>query len=235
MTNGPVVTGDAVLHALEAVVDPELDRSIVELGFVQDLEVAGGDVRVALTLPTYWCAPALAWMIALDAREAILPIPGVRRATVVLDGHHAGTEITEGVNQRAAFAEAFAGEVDGDLEDLRALFRRKAYLVKLSRLASAVPETSQRDLTIGELPDSDESRAYLAARANVGLDCGPSALVVADPAGTAVPDRSRFLRSAQTVRVSVEGNAAMCRSLLDARLSRDGGSGSTARLPASGG
>ncbi len=45
---------------LDRIVDPELDRSIVELEYVDRIEADDGDVEVAFTLPTAWCSPAFA-------------------------------------------------------------------------------------------------------------------------------------------------------------------------------
>jgi ATP-binding protein involved in chromosome partitioning len=47
------VSKDAVLRALESVIDPELKRSVVELDMVREVRVEGGhvDVTIALTVP----------------------------------------------------------------------------------------------------------------------------------------------------------------------------------------
>ena len=36
------MTGDAVLNALRVVVDPDIRKDIVSLGFVKDVAIAGG-------------------------------------------------------------------------------------------------------------------------------------------------------------------------------------------------
>jgi metal-sulfur cluster biosynthetic enzyme len=43
---------DEAYAALGAVVDPELDEPITDLGFVRSLVTTGGDVEVHLRLPT---------------------------------------------------------------------------------------------------------------------------------------------------------------------------------------
>src|SRR3954462_3788870 len=48
------MTKDAILKALEAVIDPELHRNIVELDMVRSIEIRDGgvvDVMVSLTTP----------------------------------------------------------------------------------------------------------------------------------------------------------------------------------------
>ena len=66
----------AARGALDRVVDPELDRSLTELEFIASLEVDGGDVTVALRLPTYWCSPSFAYLMVGDARDALQALPG---------------------------------------------------------------------------------------------------------------------------------------------------------------
>ena len=49
------VSRDAVLSALEGVIDPELKRSVVELDMVRDVRVDGGDVSVTIALTVPGC------------------------------------------------------------------------------------------------------------------------------------------------------------------------------------
>jgi ring-1,2-phenylacetyl-CoA epoxidase subunit PaaD len=59
-----MVTADAVWAALDEVPDPEIPvLSLVELGVVRDVAVAGSTVRVEFT-PTFLGCPALAYMRA---------------------------------------------------------------------------------------------------------------------------------------------------------------------------
>jgi hypothetical protein len=48
----PSYDGMAVLERLAQVLDPELDESILDLGFVRSLELRSGHADVALRLPT---------------------------------------------------------------------------------------------------------------------------------------------------------------------------------------
>ena len=49
------VTETEVVDALRPVQDPELHRSIVDLGMVRDITIAGGDVKVLVALTTPGC------------------------------------------------------------------------------------------------------------------------------------------------------------------------------------
>ena len=76
-------TEAAVLDALSGVRDPELDEPITDLKFIADLRVAEDAVDVRLRLPTPLCAPNFAYLMAADAKTALLSVPGVRRARVL--------------------------------------------------------------------------------------------------------------------------------------------------------
>jgi ATP-binding protein involved in chromosome partitioning len=70
-----VATKDQATEALASVMDPELGRSIVELGMVRDLMVEGGTVRFTLALTTKAC-PLQSTMID-DSKKALLALDGV--------------------------------------------------------------------------------------------------------------------------------------------------------------
>jgi metal-sulfur cluster biosynthetic enzyme len=120
------------------VMDPELDRPLDALGFVESVEIHGSEVVVHFRLPTYWCAPNFAYMMSSDLRERIGRVPGVETVKVQLLDHFAENEITDGVNAGLAFSEVFVGEADGELDELRQTFLRKAFLVRQEQLLQAL-------------------------------------------------------------------------------------------------
>jgi metal-sulfur cluster biosynthetic enzyme len=63
--------GAAILERLAQVLDPELDESILDLGFVRSLKLSCGHAGVALRLPTSWCAVNFAYLMAEDVRRAL--------------------------------------------------------------------------------------------------------------------------------------------------------------------
>src|SRR5207244_7938241 len=83
----------AVTAALSTVRDPELDESIVDLGFVTETSVIDGHAHVRLRLPTYFCAPNFAYLMVADAHDAVSGVPDVESASIVLEDHSASTEI----------------------------------------------------------------------------------------------------------------------------------------------
>jgi len=207
-----------VLTAIAGVRDPELDQSIVDLEFVRRVKVAGGEVRVELGLPTYWCSPNFSWLMAEGVRDALLADPRVTEAEVVLVDHHAAGEISAGVSSGRTFGEVFGPSPDGELVDLRDLFRRKALLARQERALRPLAGDPSH-LKVGDLPDTGEVRAYLEAREELGLDCSPEAPALTDAAGRPVVGArvDEHLRRARLMGVSIEGNAAFCRGLLATR------------------
>jgi metal-sulfur cluster biosynthetic enzyme len=215
-----------VLEALGAVFDPELDEPITSLRFITSCDVsADGDVDVRLRLPTPQCAPNFAYLMAADAREAVRRLPGVREVTVVLEDHYTGDEINAAVGRGEAFAQAFPGETEGELDALRELFHRKALVARQSRLcqawlaggATAEEVTARR---VADLPDEHDARRCLELRRQLGIpaDDAAPALVLPDGAPLAAADLSHWMRTARLVRTSLEANGGICRALLATRF-----------------
>jgi len=214
-----------VLDVLSGVRDPELDEPITDLAFVSEVDLEGDAVSVRLRLPTYFCAPNFAYLMVADAREAVLSLPGVRRATVTLDDHYASDEINGGVNEEKGFDGAFPDETESpDLGELRTIFHRKSFVARQEKLCRSILAEGHSpgqlaELRLGEIPSSEASEKYLRRRAELGLDVSPEAPLLVDPDGNRVPKEAvvQHLRFARTVGVSIEGNAELCRGLLATR------------------
>lgn len=85
------VTETQVLDALKAVVDPDLHRDIVTLGFVKELQIEGGDVRFKVQLTTPACP--VKDQLQYECEGVVSALEGV--TTVVV-------EMTAQVRQREA-------------------------------------------------------------------------------------------------------------------------------------
>lgn len=225
-----MLTEEDVLDALSCVTDPELDEPITDLGFVVSVAVEGSMATVGLRLPTFFCAPNFAYMMVADAHDAIVTLPGVSAARVVLLDHFADQEISGGLAGAQDFAATFAGDTDGgDLDELRATFARKAYLARthlvVDRMLARGWQVDQLgSARLADLPDCDESRRFLDRRAELGHPIDPDALLLLDVwgepvLGDAIADH---LRRARTVHISIEGNAGFCRGLLATRYAENG-------------
>ncbi len=214
-----------VFRALSTVRDPELDEPITDLGFVKDVHIDGDAVTVTLQLPTFFCAPNFAYIMAADAKAAVGTLEDVGSCTVTLFDHHASEEIDEGLASDKDFDETFTGQTAGvGLGDVRSLFDRKAFLARQEQLYRSLVEVGTPPgqvarLCIRDLPDTEETRRYLERRARMGIDTGADAPFLVTPAGQPIAeaDVDRHMRFARTISVSIEGNASFCRGLLAAR------------------
>jgi metal-sulfur cluster biosynthetic enzyme len=214
-----------VLDALSGVRDPELDEPITDLDFVSDLEMESGAVFLRLRLPTYFCAPNFAYLMVADAKDALLSVPGIERADVILEDHYASGEINVGVNDEHGIDGAFPDETESpDLEELRTVFRRKSFVSRQEQLcrellAKGNTPSDLAGMTLAEVPASDSLQKYLERRTELGLDVSGGAPLVIDPEGKRISEDAvvQHLRFARTVRVSIEGNAELCRGLLATR------------------
>jgi metal-sulfur cluster biosynthetic enzyme len=218
-----MTTRQQVIQALSSVRDPELDEPLTDLRFVSEVEIQGCAVEVRLRLPTYFCAPNFAYMMVADARAAVIALDGVERVSVALDDHFASQEISGAVARGDGFAGAFPGETEGGLTHLRDLFARKALLARQSRLSdwllragATLEQLAAMRLEDLEGPDAERC---LALRQELGLDTAPRspAFVLPDGNVPSAGDLARYLRLGRLVKVSVEGNAGLCRALLETR------------------
>lgn len=239
----PGYDGTAILQRLEQVLDPELDESILDLGFVDALRVRAGHADVALRLPTAWCAVNFAYLMAEDVRHALLTVAGIRRVTVRLGDHCAAAAIEAAVNDGRPFAEAFAGEGAGSLAELRLTFQRKGFFGRQERLLRELRAAGHSPEAICALRLGDASaengaiiirrpggaavesgpaellRRYLARRAELGLDCAGTAPLIVDLDGEPLSAErlEAYYETARTVRVAMEANGSFCRALLSLR------------------
>ena len=217
-----------VKACLATVMDPELDESVTDLGFITELELQDdGEVRIGFRLPTYWCAANFAFLMADDMRRAVQTLPWVTQVKVHLHDHMYAEAINQGVTEGAGFQAAFGAAAAGDLEALRRTFELKAFQRRQEALLAHLlgikhlPETlvaldvqSLRGLPL----DADGEKLlarYLERRSLVGS----SGLAFVDVNGHAIPatSLSAYLRDLRRVGVNAEFNGTLCRGLLAVR------------------
>src|SRR3990172_8855611 len=97
-----MVTTEQVVQALQGVMDPELNRSLVELGMIRHVEAGDGLVKIALALTSLACP--LKDRIVADAKRAILALDGVRQVDVEL------VEMSAEERQRLSDGQAETGQ-----------------------------------------------------------------------------------------------------------------------------
>lgn len=235
--------GTTILERLDLVLDPELDELIVQLGFVQSVEVRDGEAIVMLQLPTSWCAVNFAYIMAEDVRRTLLAVDGIRRVIVRLGDHCAAEEIEAAVNDGQPFAAVFPGTGAADLSALRLTFLHKGFLVRQERLlrglraAGCSPDTIcglrlcdvsvRNGIAFAEWPGAppveagpaELLRRYLDRRAELGLDCARTAPLIVNTKGNTLSAEQleRYYQDARMVRVSLEANGSFCRAMLARR------------------
>ncbi len=94
---------EAILAALEQVIDPELRRPVTELQMVRDIRIDGGDVVVVIALTVAGCP--LRDSFQKQVAEALAPVVGVERVTLEFD--------VMSPDERAALTERLRGGVTG--------------------------------------------------------------------------------------------------------------------------
>ena len=218
---------DQAYAALAAVMDPELDEPITDLGFVRSLVVTPSlNIKVHLRLPTSFCSPNFAYLMASDAKDVLTKLDWSRRVVVELDDHHDSAIINAGLAADAGYQGTFGHEADQSLDDLRDTFRRKAHTAAMERCLTALlrsdpdrPEASLGQVRLRDLPDDATTAALVRRRQALGLSTAADALVMVDHEGRvyAPDDVPMALRRARLTRISIDGNAHFCRGLLRTR------------------
>jgi metal-sulfur cluster biosynthetic enzyme len=220
---------------LAAVTDPELDEPITEMGFVERLDVSrGGEVEIDFRLPTYWCSPNFAFLMAEGIRRAAEAAPFVSGVKVRLLDHCFGDKVNEAVNGAASFETAFAALTEGaDLGQVRDTFREKAFqrrqeAVILGLVTMGWTHGQIAAMTLGQLDAQNlsghpeaamQKPRYREILVQDGLACLPDdpAFVTwhGDPlTGEGMADHLMRLRS---LRINMEFNGALCRGLAATR------------------
>ncbi len=223
---------------LAAVHDPELDESVAELGFIQDVRVDEGNrVHVRFHLPTYWCAANFAFLMASEMRERVEELPWVAAVTVELTDHFYAERINHGIGRHLSFSETFPDEATGNLDELRSVLRRKAfqrrqetllrYLLERAYTPAALIGLEIRELAALAIEDGEDPRLlqrYLAIRGEWGGDASPSSRAFITAEGRALDPGtfSEYLRKLRLVSLNIEFNGAICRGLLHARYGGPG-------------
>lgn len=224
----------AVWACVSRVMDPELDESIVDLGFVEDVAIdADGRVDVGFRLPTYWCSPNFAFLMADDIGSAVRALPWVREVHPRLEDHMASDEVNRGTHLGLSFAEAFRDyQVGSTIEELRETFLRKAFqrrqeavILGLRRegwsdLAILTTDLATLDRTVIADPEGARQKPrYREILLGRGLVAKPGdlAFVTLEGAAITLAALPLHMRALRAIRINMEANGALCRGLLDAR------------------
>src|SRR2546429_9910327 len=93
---------EAVRAAAGSTRDPEIRRSLAELGLLDEVQVVDGQVTVHFHLTSPLCPTKFATSIGQEIRKRVEAIPGVRSCEVVLRDHFLHEKIQERINARGS-------------------------------------------------------------------------------------------------------------------------------------
>jgi ATP-binding protein involved in chromosome partitioning len=91
---------DAIRTAAGSTRDPEIRRSLVELGLLDEVQIEGGQVIVHFHLTSPLCPTKFATSIGKEIRKRVEAIPGVTSCEVVLRDHFLREKIQTAINAR---------------------------------------------------------------------------------------------------------------------------------------
>jgi metal-sulfur cluster biosynthetic enzyme len=228
---------EQVRAALDTVTDPEIDESVAALEFVSGIEVSDeNDVSIEFRLPTFWCAPNFAFMMASDMRDAVKEMDWVRSVSVKLLDHFSADLINRGVALKQDFRDAFPGETDDDLASVRLRFLGKAFerrqellirhLLGTSYKGEWITRVSLKDL-MGLSLDSEGTRLrtlYIFAWRRLHPEWPEASLAFVALSGDPLDPGQlpSYMRKIGGVRRNAEYNGFICRSLLAERKAECG-------------
>ena len=75
-----MITEKDILNSLKHIIDPDFQRDIVTLGFVQNIKIDGGEVSFDIVLTTPACP--IKGEFERQAKEAVTKIPGVTKVNI---------------------------------------------------------------------------------------------------------------------------------------------------------
>ncbi|WP_116599749.1 iron-sulfur cluster assembly protein [Primorskyibacter marinus] len=223
-----------VWNRLDAVTDPELDEPITDMGFVERVEVTDAKmVRVEFRLPTYWCSPNFAFLMAFGIRQEVMSLPWVVEATVQLNDHCFNDQVNAGVNSGRSYHDIFAENCEGaDLDEVVMKFLAKAFdrrqetvLLGLQGLGLAPADIVSMTLgTLRQIPFRGEEELrqlprYLELLASQGLAQNSGDLAFPTWGGDPLKpgNLSDHLARLRSTRINMEFNGALCRGLAKTR------------------
>lgn len=91
---------DAVRTAAGSTRDPEIRRSLGELGLLDEVKIEGSQVTVHFHLTSPLCPSKFATSIGQEIRKRVEAIAGVTSCEVVLRDHFLHAKIQEMINAR---------------------------------------------------------------------------------------------------------------------------------------
>ncbi len=220
---------------LDLVMDPELDEPVTDMGFIEAVSITGpttghhiSTVDVSFRLPTYWCSPNFAFLMAQGIKREVEALDWVGQAIVRLQDHMAAEEMNAVINTGGAFSDVFAELMPGEnLDALREKFDQKAFqrrqeVVIKALIRQGYPSDEIVRLTLADLslilfedPEEDRQRARYAALL-LSKELAGRAGDLAFPTYQGKPigdDFKTYMGLLRSVRINMEFSGSLCRGL----------------------
>lgn len=236
-----------VWACLDRVMDPELDEPITDMGFVERVSVDNmAEVTVMFRLPTYWCSPNFAFLMAQGIKREVDALPWVRGSNVRLEDHMGAEDMNAAVNAGGSFADAFAELRDGeDLDALREKFDRKAFQRRQEVVIKALISEGQPvedilttplgallEFTFDDAEAMRQTGRYLDLLQSKRLATKPDDLAFPTYEGIAITEHGfkTYMDLLRSVRINMEFSGSLCRGLKRSRYKEADLSGSEPTL-----
>lgn len=87
-----------IFDELTKIVDPEINVSIMELELIDNIDIAGSEVKVDLHLTSPFCPAIFGFKIAQDVHDNLLKIDGVNDVKLNVSNHFMAEAINNQVN-----------------------------------------------------------------------------------------------------------------------------------------
>jgi metal-sulfur cluster biosynthetic enzyme len=87
-----------IFDELTKVVDPEINVSIMELELVDNIDIAGSEVKIDIHLTSPFCPAIFGFKIAQDVHDNLLKIDGIDDVKINVSNHFMAEAINNQVN-----------------------------------------------------------------------------------------------------------------------------------------
>ncbi len=229
---------EQVWARLDLVMDPELDEPVTDMGFIEAVSVIRtapdqntSTVHVSFRLPTYWCSPNFAFLMAEGIKRQIEVLPWVGQAVVTLQDHMAADEMNAAINAGASFGTVFAElQPDEDLAALREKFDIKAFqrrqevvikaMLAMGFLPAEIVKMPRALVETAAFTDPEAARQkirYLAILDEKHLAPSPRDLAFPTYQGARIDDYAQYMDLLRSVRIKMEFSGSLCRGLKRSR------------------
>ena len=91
-----MLTDNQILDSMRGIIDPDLAKDIVSLGFIKKLEISGGDVSFTVELTTPACP--VKEQFKTDCEQAVSAVPGVKSVNVQMSAMQPKKKAGMGIN-----------------------------------------------------------------------------------------------------------------------------------------